>query len=119
MHTWWAKGALDLIENSYGLSFKDGKTTAKDIEVRFYYADDGYMATARGLTIASDHTAGRLVLNINMKNCEPDYLDDKKGVAMHGTLLDGMFVHELVHATIAATIPYFTEMPHLFVESLP
>lgn len=116
INTWWAKEGLSLIDDSYGLNFKEKGTTVSDIDVRFVneetdtLADVRYVFNEKGIT-------NRLVLNINMQNYNKINLKDVSGYAGETSgYLDRTLAHELTHAVMAANITGFNNLPDCIQE---
>ena len=115
LYTWWVDSALDLISDSYGLSFNESGTSVKSIDINFYNSSsDGTMA----YTQYSTGTKGsELHLFINMNYYDNISTSDPNGVGSSvATYLDRTIAHELVHAAMSANINYFSNFPVLFKE---
>lgn len=116
LYTWWIKNSLSLIKKSFGLSFTDSGVSTKKLNVYFYNAPDGIAAYAG---TGSGEKAQSLSLRINMRYFQG--IENKKnpnGVGDEKTLtyLDRTIAHELTHATMAANIDYFNNLPTAFKE---
>ena len=116
INTWWAKEGLSLIDDSYGLNFKEKGTTVSDIDVRFVNEESDtlakvwYVFNEKGIT-------NRLVLNINMQNYSKINLKDVSGYAGETSgYLDRTLAHELTHAVMAANITGFSKLPDCIQE---
>lgn len=121
INTWWVKEGLDLVEESYGLSFTEQGTTVSKMNIEFY-------TDSESLTLAavynSHYTSGpnigeavSLTMRINMAKFESIDLDDVNGYAGETSgYLDRTIAHELTHAVMAANITGFNQLPDSIVE---
>ena len=125
LNTWWAREGLNLIEESFGLSFEGA--TVKDIDVKFYN-DNKYDSDTLAKVRNSYHTDGlnngetcelRLQINMNYFNS----IDFSDGNNLNGDpgddsnfYLDRVLAHEFTHAVMAANITGFNYLPHCLRE---
>lgn len=120
LYTWWAEESLNLIEESYGYSFKDSDAWANKILVKFYSdADDGTLAYVG--TSWTDNDELKLTLNVNMGIFSNLDKKNKNGVSKDDdeTYLDRTLAHELTHAIMAAKEEsYHYSMPIFVCEGL-
>ena len=125
LNTWWAGEGLNLIEESYGLSFEGA--TVKDIDVRFYNDnefDSNTLAKVRSISRGSGSTIGEtyeLRLQINMKYFNS--IDFSDGENLNGDpggnskfYLDRVLAHEFTHAVMAANITGYAYLPDCLKE---
>ena len=114
LYSWWIDSALDLISDSYGLSFYNSGVTVTEIDVKFYDKSDGKMAYVE---YSTDQKCDVLNLKINMHYYNSIDTSDPNGNASGViTYLDRTIAHEMVHAVMAANIDYFSSLPTLFKE---
>ena len=105
LYTWWVKGALDLIAESYGDNFSYGINSSamvNELYVNFYNE-----ATRNYAKTSSDFDAygntSKTTLNINMY-----YWDSlKNNLTKANSLFDRDIAHELTHAVMHANINYY------------
>lgn len=117
LYTWWIPQSLELIRNSYGLTFNEPGTTVNTISsVNFEYEDSSTLAyVTSSFNSYTGRTSG-LTLTINMKYYGDMSGTDVNGRSSEGFLLDRVIAHELTHAAMAANINYFSELPLYFAE---
>ena len=121
IYTWWAKGALNLIQESYGMSFVEADASVKDITLRFYSeADDNVLASVSNTYSSYTGKTNKLTLNINMHYYAGFDRQDTNGASSNNTAgyLDRTLAHEFVHAVMAANIDNFSKLPHFVKEGL-
>ncbi|MBR0288996.1 MAG: LamG domain-containing protein, partial [Selenomonadaceae bacterium] len=115
----WIKQSLDLIEESFGLSFNDEEAGTKTITVTFKY-DSNYSATAAVSYSYQLNTNKFRDLNliINMAYyAEIDTTSEDGLLVPYSSryytagYLDRVIAHEMTHAIMASAIPYFNGMP--------
>ena len=126
LNSWWAKGALDLIQESYGLSFAEKGATVKDIGVNFYYDASDY--SRPWVSYDASPTTGKtngLTLNINMYHFVGFDRQNVNGVISDDYVnggsadyLDRGLAHVLAQGIIAANVDHFLEMPSFVSEGL-
>ncbi len=118
LYSWWAGGALNLIQESYGLNFSEAGTSVKDITLQFYYnSSDSALASVRHSYSPYTGKTSELSLRVNMYYYSGFDKQDMNGAASRNTAfyLDRTLAHEFVHAVMAANIDYFSNLP-LFVK---
>ncbi|SEH27595.1 calcium-binding protein [Selenomonas sp. KH1T6] len=118
LYSWWAGGALNLIQESYGLNFSEAGTSVKDITLQFYYnSSDSALASVRHSYSPYTGKTSELSLRVNMYYYSGFDKQDVNGAASRNTAfyLDRTLAHEFVHAVMAANIDYFSNLP-LFVK---
>ena len=121
LYTWWAKGGLDLVEESYGLSFNEEGTMVNDINVEFEYNENSSaLASVNYRYYISGSSIGQttaLTLTVNMSKFSDLDLTDVSGYAGPTSgYLDRTLAHEFTHAAMAANITGFGYLPNSFVE---
>ena len=114
LNQWWAKEGLDLIEESYGLSFTEEGTTVTDISVLFTNENSSTLAYVTSHP-AQDGTTYQLELTINMKYYN-EILDANGASSDTSAYLDRTIAHELTHAVMAANITGFKYLPKCIKE---
>ena len=111
LNTWWAKEGLDLIGESYGLSFTEEDAMISDISVVFDTKNDNTLASVNSWG-GKDGIPTRMQLTINMKYY--DEILDANGASASGKTseyLDRTLAHELTHAVMVANITGFKFLP--------
>ncbi|SEH26846.1 Hemolysin-type calcium-binding repeat-containing protein [Selenomonas sp. KH1T6] len=116
LYSWWTKGALDLIQESFGLNFTEAGTSVKDISLSFYNEDDNVLAAVRSSYDMFTGLTEELTLKVNMCYYGGFDQQDVNGAAEEASFyLDRTLAHEFVHAVMAANIDNFANLP-LFVK---
>ena len=98
LYTWWIKGALDLIAESYGDNFSftnKSSATTKELYVQFVNLNDNWLAYSWSTY------NNELVLSINM-NYYGGY--NKNSVDEANSSFDILIAHELTHSVMDANI---------------
>ena len=119
LYTWWAKNALDLIEQSYGSDYRFDNPNASVREMKVEFVGDNTSALA---LVGSTYnvTTGRavaLTLRINMKYYNDLKADNVDGMSNYNqgyvkaSYLDRTLAHEFTHAVMAANINHFNNLP--------
>ncbi len=110
LYTWWIKGALDLVNNSYGMNFAESGTTVKTIEVKFENSYNNSLLAY--VSYDRKQKTSKLYLTINMKKYRDIDQSDPNGYSEDAPIyLDRTIAHEMTHATMAANIRNFSELP--------
>ncbi len=115
LNTWWTAGALNLIQEAYGLNFSELGTSVKEITVTFENnSRSNWLASVTNWS--SNGKATKLQLNINMYyyNNMTDYVNGKSADSS-AAYLDRTLAHEFTHAVMAANIDWFNKLP-LFIK---
>lgn len=137
LYSWWFKGALDLVTESYGLDFKKSDTVHKitldfdDVKNSPYVQEkirkgeanpDSWIAMTHSYPEEPDDGITRsLSLWINMKQFNSfNPSKDVNGIVKDSNqLLDSSLAHEFTHAIMSANIHYHTtKMPSLIKEGM-
>ena len=115
LYTWWINESLTLINNSFGINFKESGTTVKELDITFYNASDGKMAIT---SYGTDQKCDELHIKLNMNYYDNIDTSNPNGVGNSNALtyLDRTIAHELVHAVMAANIDWFNNFSTLFKE---
>ena len=79
MNTWWIKGGLDLIYETYGISFEDSDATFKTIDVDFNYSEYPDLNSWFNYTYSGGNTTGMTW-----------HLNDKKFLELENTDCNGL-----------------------------
>ena len=119
LYTWWAKGALDLVEKSYGFSFTDSDSQFKKIRILFVNDSSSSNYTAKAFDKIYDDPDGKYVyVGINMhyfNDIDKNSLEGKYP-AWDDYYLNRLIAHELTHVVMNAKIDSFSTMPALILE---
>ena len=119
LNTWWIPNSLQLIKDTYGLSFADSNPSVKTITVNFVNNNSNTLATASYTYSPLTGKANSLALNINMKHYNSISDSDPNGVSSDTTFYaDRTIAHELTHSIMEATINHFASLPSYFVEGM-
>ena len=123
LYTWWAKGALNLIAESYGDNFsfsEKSSATVKKISFGFYTAENNAAAVTR---YVSNNDGKTLSINMRVNMHYYGSLVDGGNPDGKSTItplyLDHTLAHEFTHAVMAANIDYNVQLPMLFTEGIP
>ncbi len=119
LYSWWTRGALDLIQESFGLDFTEAGTSVKDISLKFYNEDDDILAAVNYSYYESTGKTNELQLKVNMHYYSGFDHQDVNGASEETSFyLDRTLAHEFVHAVMAANIDHFYKLPHFVKEGL-
>ena len=94
LYTWWIQSALDLVEESIGISFNESDVSSKNMTVTFnQMATSGVLASANStnLTIYTNSLGEVTVSGAENSGSRP-----------RGTYLDRLIAHEMTHAVMSA-----------------
>lgn len=112
----YIKGSLDLIRDSYGLSFQSGMPSVTGMKV--FFENRGPNALAYILHRSVGDKAVEIELHVNMDfygNLDPNNSHGLPIGAPGAGYLDRTIAHEMTHAVMAAVIDGFKDLP-LFVK---
>ena len=121
LYTWWVKGALDLIAESYGNNFSftnKSSATTKELYIQFVNEDNNWRAYSWGNYNRDSGKMTKLTLSINM-NYYGGY--SKKSIAEANSSFDILIAHELTHSVMDANINYknvYESLPAFVKEGL-
>ena len=123
LYSWWIDGALKLIEESYGYSFKDSDATVKKITVEFVEESNSqtlaFVTPGLSSTDNLPFRAESLTLTVNMSWFKNLSASDLNGMGEKGSFyLDRVLAHELTHAIMAAKIDDYQDLPHFITEGM-
>lgn len=138
LYSWWFKGALDLVTESYGLDFKKSDTVKKitlDFDLNNSETGKGKLAETFstyykeiGKTFQldlwiNDEVYSSLNLEKNKDGKAPDSVIDviynffyRHGFS--GQYLDATLAHEFTHAIMSANITHHSDLPKLIREGM-
>ena len=129
LYNWWVPEALDLIQESLGLNFTDGRASVNTINISFTYQDEAHNSLSEfypvGLTISND--LGRpatvdMTINIYLlRNLTSDnlsgtfsqsYSEDQKALDyFEDKYFDRYVLNALTELALRANIDYFYDLP--------
>ena len=119
LNTWWAEKSLDLINESYGYSFKDSDVTFKEVTVNF--VNNSSTTLLAWNHWYSDYTGKvyKVELNINMRYYNNIDVTNPNGKSTSTKFyLDRTLAHELTHTVMHAKINNSTALPHFISEGM-
>ena len=117
LNSWWIRGALDLIQESYGISFNDSDATVKTLKINLVNRSTSTSASTS--SSESKQKTTDLTLNINMNFFDGMDQSNENGYSSKtATYFDRTIAHELTHAVMAANIDYFFDLPTVFSEGI-
>ncbi len=95
LYTWWRKSCLDLIQNTYGLSYEDSTARNHTMTITFE-------SKPNSATLASANSTN---LTINLGRCTNLNLSDGNGKSSKSSFyLDRTLAHELTHAVMCTNM---------------
>ena len=124
LQTEWIENTLDLIEESYGISFRDEWANCKAITVKFVDSSQvggsGTLAAVASLAVPGEK-ATYMELRVNMDHFNTLDVHDTANVngrnAAGTGVLDRTIAHELTHAIMASSIAGMnSSLPLSFIE---
>ena len=114
LYTWWADGALKLIEESYGFSFNNAPL--RTIQVNFYSNPSAFAWASAGYQYDSMRRP-YLTLNINMAHTGTLNTGDANGSCSgNAGYMDRLLAHELTHSIMETNLKCFSSLPNFIVE---
>lgn len=119
--SWWMRSALELIEESYGLSFTEADASVDTMSLVF--ANEPANSALAWVRLTYDTATGeanKLELYVNMYYYDGvDISTDVNGRGSNtSAYLDRTIAHELVHAVTAANIGFLSRYPMYLYEGL-
>ena len=110
----WIRDSLDLIKNSYGIGFDTTEASVHSMTV--YLEDEGGEDSSRLAYVTHydfNGKARKLELHVNMQYYNEIVKNDPNGSSLTegASFLDRTIAHEMTHATMAANIRNFSELP--------
>ena len=114
----WMTSSLNLIADSFDMSFEDSGATVRDIDL--YLENGGTSGTLAYVTNwSSGGKASRLALTVNTSYYSNLDTSNVNGADSGGhTYLDRVLAHELTHAVMAANINNFNDLPAYIKEGM-
>ena len=133
LYSWWTESALNLIQESYGLTFTE-KTTTKDkgsVVNRIQFNITHHIGSLFGgimktdsYIIANNLKSSFLTITLVKDKLENDSIFELNEINPSGStsetrgFWDRLFTHEMVHATMMANINHYDELPSFVTERL-
>ena len=115
LYTWWADGALKLIEESYGFSFNNAPL--RTIQVNFYSNPSDFAWASAGCRYDSMRRRPYLTLNINMAHTGTLNTGDANGSCSgNAGYMDRLLAHELTHSIMESNLKCFGSLPNFIIE---
>ena len=112
----WLNKAMELVENSYGVSFTE--MGIKDINVNLVTENNNKLATAQYWWDGSGKTT-KLSLNVNLKYFANVDLSNENGKSTSTTnYLDRVLAHELTHSFMESAITWAKKIPDFVMEGM-
>lgn len=118
LYSWWLRDSLNLIEESYGLSYSEENTTNSRMKLQLFEEDSGNLAYVLPGGYDGKEFESR-VLGVNMANFQNMPSDNRQGkIKIEGTelYLTRTIVHELTHGVMASNVNYFMSLPLPIIE---
>ncbi|SEH29565.1 Flagellin FlgL [Selenomonas sp. KH1T6] len=115
----WMTSALNLIADSFDMSFEDSGATVRTIDLIFEN-NSGSNALAYVTNWSAGGQANRLTLTFNMayySNLNPNDVNGSD-LSSGQTQLDRVLAHELTHAVMAANVNNFNDLPAYIKEGM-
>jgi flagellin len=113
----WIDSSLQLVKDTYGISFQDDSATQRDMVLKFVNKGAGVLASVSWSQDSNGH-AQDMALNVNM-----DYYDKMDQTDPNGSTsrpgagyLDRTLAHEFTHAVMASNIKGMGDLPVYIVE---
>ena len=115
LNSWWIKGGLDLIKESYGMGFDISNVSTKNLTVKFVYESYTDGAYVEADSYDSNGKATGLTLNINMNKLSTLSRTDPSGALPNNDLsFDRTIAGALSEALDMATIKNYSSLPYYF-----
>lgn len=113
----WMDSGLQLIKDTYGISFDSGSPFVKNINLVFEHSGGNALAYVTNWS-GSDGKASKLSLTVNLDFYEALNLTDPNGSTRSAGAgyLDRTLAHEFTHAVMAANIQGFNSLPLYITE---
>ena len=133
LYNWWIPEALDLIDDSLGVNFSDGKAKINTLNIKFDCTGQYYGTVPSPVSISVKNDAGypsTMTMTINMNYLSNITEDDKDGnLAAYQPFgeyydyskyydgrsdrkMDILITDALTELTLRANIPYFENLPN-------
>ncbi len=119
LYSWWIRDSLELIEESYGLSYTEAGTTSARLRMKFI--DDSDSSTMAYVSFGSPNNSEKewesQTLCVNMAFFKDITPDDRHGYnAKFDDYLDRVLAHELTHGVMASNLNYYYDLPSFLYE---
>jgi len=113
----WIDSSLQLVKDTYGISFQDDTATQRDMKLKFVNTGGNDLASVSWMQDSDGH-AQDLTLNVNMDYyAKLDQTDPNGSTASAGAgFLDRTLAHEFTHAVMASNIKGMGNLPVYIVE---
>lgn len=134
LYNWWVPESLDLIQESLGINFSDGRASTNTINLSFVknggstYVNGNWTQIDPVRWTVSDDLGrpSKINMTIDMYYLEGFTEDDKDGTLDAYTnkyngwckQLDRYLLNELTELTLRANIPYYTDLPYYITDGL-
>lgn len=116
----WIESSLDMIKDTYGISFQDDTASVTNMDLQFVSSPPSGMDNALAWVTYSGpkgSSATKLTMSVNTKFYDALDQNDPNGVSKKTVAyLDRTIAHELTHAVMAANIKDMGDMPLSLVE---
>ncbi len=114
LYNWQLKGALELIQESYGENYSfdpRGAATVRELEIKFV-SSGNFMARAGHRYMLKTGATSALALQINTAYYDAD------GTWTGEISFERVLAHEMTHAVMAANIIHYAELPAYIKEGI-
>jgi len=118
LRSWWLRDALNLIEESYGLTFTEENTTNARMKLNLVDGDSNGLLAAVFYD-SEDGTSKKYEsreLRIYMDKFQNMSTSNNHGETGTDSPLDRTLAHEIVHGVMASNINYFYDLPNVLAE---
>ena len=117
--TWWAKGAMNLVADSYGSNYNYSLGNANKLYFGFFNESSGTLN--RTTTFYSGGKVSAIYISVNMNSAAYGSLEnggnsDGKIQGEDGFYLDRVLSHEMTHAAMSLNINGFGNLPQFIKE---
>ena len=117
----WLVGAINLVEESTGLSFGEDNTTVNEVSITFNenFSDEKLARLRYNTSTSSSASVKSLELRINTANFQEEADIDSSGTVGDGAnYLDAVIAREMTRAVMAANIDYYSRYPAYITEGI-
>ena len=119
MNSDWIEQCINLVTESFGLSFTDDGTTVNEIDVTFENnsSNNRLAAVEHSYSLSTGKaTSLTLIINMNYYNAIDTTSEDGDSSNSGSIYLDRTLAHEFTHAVMAANIDNFSKLPKYIKE---
>lgn len=108
----WMDSGLQLVKDTYGISFDSGMPSVKNINLVFEHSGNSALAYVTHWS-GADGTTNKLSLTVNLDYYSALNLTDPNGstTTAGAGYLDRTLAHEFTHAVMSANIRHFSNLP--------